>query len=181
MGIKIFIGQLLFDYVPNRIIDCIPSWRIRRAYYQKALKIKIDKNAFIQMGCYIYRSFSELHIGENTIINRNCTLDRRGGLYIGANVNISAEVAIYTGGHQPNSSDFGYYQKKVVIEDHVWLGTRSMIMPGVHVKKGALVLPGAIVTKDVEEYCIVGGIPAIKCGERTDNLSYELSWRPILT
>jgi len=62
-------------------------------------------------------------------------LDGRGDLIIGNNVNISAESAIYTEGHQINSLDFEHYSKKVVIFDYAWTGTRAMIMPGAVVVK----------------------------------------------
>ena len=53
-----------------------------------------------------------------------------------------------------------------------------MIMPGVSVGKGAVVLPGAIVTHDVGEYEIVGGVPAKRLGMRSKKLIYNLDWKP---
>jgi len=55
-----------------------------------------------------------------------------------------------------------------VIEDDVWLCAGSVVLPGVRVKKGTVVAAGAVVTKDTEPYSIVGGIPAVKIGQRTD-------------
>ena len=48
----------------------------------------------------------------------------------------------------------------VIIEDDVWLGRNVVIMPGVHIAKGAIVGAGAVVTKDVPAYAVVGGVPA---------------------
>lgn len=50
--------------------------------------------------------------------------------------------------------------KPVVIGDDVWIGARSIILKGVHIGKGAVIAAGAVVTKDVPEYAIVGGVPA---------------------
>jgi len=51
-------------------------------------------------------------------------------------------------------------EKPVIIGDDVWIGTRVVILPGVNVGKGAILAAGAVVTKDVPEYAIVGGNPA---------------------
>ena len=50
-------------------------------------------------------------------------------------------------------------------------------MPGVSVGEGAMIMPGAIVTKDVAPFSVVAGIPAKKIGERSKNLTYDLTWR----
>lgn len=172
---KLFVRE----YIANKVIASTPSIAFRRWFYSKVLNIKMDRSVNIQMGCYIYDSTGEFTIGTNTVLNRYCTLDRRGGLYIGSSVNISAEVAIYTAGHDPQSPTFNDYVKPVIIEDFVWLGTRSMIMPGVRIGKGAFVLPGAIITHDVAPYKIVGGIPAREIGERNKDLNYNPSWYPL--
>ena len=51
-------------------------------------------------------------------------------------------------------------EEVIIISDDVWIGARVMIMPGVKVGTGAILAAGAIVTKDVPEYAIVGGNPA---------------------
>lgn len=94
-------------------------------------------------------------------------------LYIGDFVSIGPEVVILMGGNHTHRTDWfscyahldkieEEYQAKgdTVIEDGVWLGMRSLIMPGVKIGEGAVVAAGAVVTKDVEPYCIVGGNPA---------------------
>ena len=53
-----------------------------------------------------------------------------------------------------------YPEEEVVISDDVWIGTRVIILPGVHVGKGAIIGAGAVVTKDIPDYTIVGGNPA---------------------
>lgn len=175
---KYFIYMFIIEYLSNHIINKIPIHRIRYIFYKYILKININSSAYIMLGQYIYSNRNaNFKIGYYSIINRNCILDRRGGLYIGNNVNISSEVAIYTGGHKINSPSFEYYTKPVYVDDYVWIGTRAMIMPGVTIGKGAMIMPGAIVTKNVEAYAIVAGIPAKKIGKRNNQLTYTLSWR----
>lgn len=94
-------------------------------------------------------------------------------LYIGSYVCIAAEVVILMGGNNTHRADWfslypfpeqieESYQRSgdTIIEDGVWLGMRSIIMPGVRIGEGAIVASGSIVTKDVEPYAIVGGNPA---------------------
>ena len=171
------IYAFVFEYVSNHLINLIPITKIRYLFYKFVLRININKLAYLHMGIYIYPEIREMIIGKYTIINRNCVLDRRGGLFIGNNVNISSDVAIYTAGHKINSPDFAYYTKSVYINDYVWIGTRAMIMPGVIIGRGAMIMPVAIVTRNVEDYSIVAGIPARKIGERSKTLTYELKWR----
>ncbi|ERJ95886.1 maltose O-acetyltransferase domain protein [Selenomonas sp. oral taxon 892 str. F0426] len=140
--------------------------------------MKMDRSVFIYMGVYLYPpTFHGISIGKNTAINRNVILDWRDDVYIGNNVNISAEAAIYTGGHRINSTDFAYYSAPVRIEDRVWIGTRAMIMPGVTIGEGAVILPGAVVTQSVPPFSLVGGVPGKVIGTRQKDLTYDLTYR----
>jgi len=65
-----------------------------------------------------------------------------------------------------------YYGAPVEIGDYAWVCSRSIILPGVKVGEGAVVACGAVVTKDVEPYTVVGGIPAKKIADRNKNLEY---------
>ncbi len=173
------IRILINEYITNSIIANTPSIFIRSIFYRKILNIIMDHTVNIQMGCYIYNSNGYFRIGENSVINRGCTLDRRGGLDIGSRVNISAEAAIYTAGHNIDSPGFFDYLKPVVLEDYVWVGTRAMVMPGVTIGRGAVVLPGAVVTRNVAPFKIVGGIPAKVIGERAEYINYNPAWYPL--
>lgn len=94
---------------------------------------------------------------------------------IGKNVMMGPNVAIITENHRFDRMDVpireqGYYDRKpVVINDDVWIGMRVIILPGVTVGKGAILAAGAVVTKDVPEYAIVGGNPAKVIKYRNEN------------
>lgn len=179
--IKDFLKGFVGEFIGMKIITNIPCWGLRKNFLKIIFKINIGLNSFIQMGCYIYPCKGVLKIGNNTVINRDCIIDPRGNIFIGSNVNISREVAIYTGGHIIDSDNFQYYSKPVIIKDFVWIGTRAMVMPGVVLEQGAIVLPGAVVTNNVDENIIVGGIPARKVGERESKLQYTLNYKPSFT
>ena len=76
------------------------------------------------------------------------------------------EVIIYTSGHKHDKTDIPMMDqgmeetKQVIIGDDVWIGRRVIIMPGVNIGNGVIIGAGAVVTKDVPDYCIVGGVPA---------------------
>lgn len=106
------------------------------------------------------------------MIENNVTLDGRRGIKIGKNVNFSSEVMIWTLQHDYNNPSFSVKGGEVIIEDYVWISTRAIILPNVRIGKGAVVAAGAVVTKDVPPFTVVGGIPAKKIGERNKELNY---------
>jgi maltose O-acetyltransferase len=118
-------------------------------------------------------------IGARTIINRGCCLDARSGLRIGEDVSISPEVAILTTQHDVNDPGFALQGRPVVIEDHVWIGMRAMVLPGVTIGRGAVVAAGAVVTSDVGPLEIVAGVPARVVGRRALNPQYRLALPPL--
>ncbi|MGB9707413.1 MAG: acyltransferase, partial [Microgenomates group bacterium] len=74
-----------------------------------------------------------------------------------------------------NDANFKAIEAPVYIEDYVFIGPRAIILPGVKIGKGAVVAAGAVVTKDVPPFAIVGGVPAKIIGERKNKqLSYKL-------
>jgi acetyltransferase-like isoleucine patch superfamily enzyme len=85
-------------------------------------------------------------------------------------------VWIWTLEHDPQSPAFATTGGPVVIEDYAWVSCRTVILPNVRIGRGAVVAAGAVVTRDVPDYAIVGGVPAKVIGERSRDLNYELSW-----
>ena len=158
-------------------IAYIPSHIIRDFLYKKVCLVEIGPKAVIYFGAEIREPY-KLKIGEGSIIGDRAVLDARNGISIGANVNLSTEVHIWTEQHDHRDPDFKCNSDdsfRVVIEDRAWLGPRTTILHGVPIGEGAVVAAGAVVTKDVAPYTIVGGVPAKKIGERTHDLRYEFS------
>lgn len=100
-------------------------------------------------------------------------MDNRAGIRIGDNVNISHGTKIYTLGHDIDDPMSHTVGKPVVIEDNVWIFPSVMIMPGVKVGKGAVIYPGSVVTRNIEEYSIVGGNPAKHIRFRNKRIQYS--------
>ncbi|HBK28739.1 MAG TPA: acetyltransferase [Parabacteroides sp.] len=88
-----------------------------------------------------------------------------GPLRIGENVMMGPDVTILSQTHNIERTDIpmgkqGMREAEVIIGNDVWIGMRSIIMPGVKIGDGAVIGAGAVVTKDVPDYAIVGGVPA---------------------
>lgn len=112
-----------------------------------------------------------VQIGKRSTINQGTVIDGYGGVRIGDGVRIAAYAAINTADHAFSDRsrpirEQDYVCGEVIIEDDVWIGTHVCINKGVTIGKGAIVGSGAVVTKDVEPYSIVGGVPARKIGTR---------------
>ena len=177
-GVKLFAIRL-HNYLTNYWVNRIPSFAFRHFWYRATLGIELGKGAGVHLGCYIWftgpgrmRRERLLTIGDNTRVNRNCCLDARGRLSIGRNVSISPEVAILTMQHGYDDPSFATEVKPVKIEDHVWIGTRATILPGVTIGRGAVVAAGSVVTRDVTPRTIVGGVPARPIGRRAIDPAY---------
>lgn len=155
------------------IVGHIPSHYFRRFYY-RLCGVKIGKGSAIHMNTVFYYP-PNISIGNDTIIGERVVLDGRAPLKIGSHVDIASEVMIYNSEHDVDDQQFMATKAVVTVEDYVFIGPRAIILPGVTVKRGAVVGAGAVVTKDVDEFTIVGGVPAKFIGERTNkNPNYKL-------
>lgn len=160
------------NYFTNYVLNRIPSFSLRHAWYERYVGLELAPGARVHLDCYFWyygpgavRAVGA-RIGAGTWINRKCCLDLRGGLEIGEHVSVSPEVMILTSAHNLHDPGFPLTVDGVKIGNHVWLGTRSLIMPGVTVGDGAVVAAGAVVTRDVEPLNIVAGVPAKPIGKR---------------
>jgi acetyltransferase-like isoleucine patch superfamily enzyme len=175
---KFFLAFSFYFY--NSFITHFPSYKVRIFYLRRIIKIKIGNRTSIHMGCFF--AGSNIEIGNNNVIGRNCNFDGRAGLIkIGNNVSIAPEVVILSMSHQIDSPVFDIDIKPVYIEDYVWIATRAILMPGITLGKGSVVGAGSVVTKTVLEYNIVAGSPAKKIRERnrSTDLRYELNYFPL--
>jgi maltose O-acetyltransferase len=156
-----------------RCVGHIPSHHVRTFFYRLG-GMWIGQGSSIHMGAVFY-DIKHISVGEDTIIGENAVLDGRDKLVIGNHVDIASEVMIYNCQHDIHDKDFAAKPEQVVIHDYVFIGPRAIILPGVTLGKGAVVAAGAVVTKNVPDFAIVGGIPAKVIGERkSKDLQYKL-------
>jgi len=172
-------------YTTNHVIAHIPSHTIRCVWYRRVLGWHIGSNATILMGQQIQvgglrRRGGKVAIGRGTVINQGCLLYTTGGLIIGDNVSISSGAWLVTGTHDMNHPLFPASYEPIVIGNHVWIGVRATILAGVTIGEGAVVMAGAVVTRDVPPYAVVGGVPAKLVTQRKlNNPAYELDFCPL--
>jgi acetyltransferase-like isoleucine patch superfamily enzyme len=99
--------------------------------------------------------------GKNVFVNTCCTFMDRGGITIGDRVLIAPKVNLVTTGH-PVEPDIrrDTISKPINIKENAWLGIAATVMPGVTIGKNSVVAAHAVVSEDVPDNVIVGGIPA---------------------
>lgn len=102
-------------------------------------------------------------IGDHTRIGIHCTVI--GPVSIGNNVNLAQGITVTALNHNFQDTakridEQGISTKQVVIGDDVWIGANAIILPGVTIGRHVVVAAGAVVTKDVPDNCVVGGVPA---------------------
>lgn len=102
-----------------------------------------------------------IKIGKNVFINFNCTLLDLGGIIIEDNVLIAPNVSLLSEAHplEPENRQ-SLLPGLVHIKKNAWIGANAAILPGVTIGKNSIVASGAVVTKNVSDNTIVGGIPA---------------------
>jgi len=161
-------------------VGYIPSHTTRLLLYRTLFGISIGPHSSVHMRCRFYRP-SSVSIGHNSIINREVLLDGRYPLTVGNNVSVSEEVMFLTLEHDPDSRTFENRGAPIIVKDRVFIGTRAIILPGVTIGEGAVVAAGAVVTRDVEPYSIVAGVPARFLRQRTRDLEYKLNYRKMFS
>ena len=148
-----------------------------RCYALAGVRFEDPRTGVIMLGSEVW-SPGRLELGAHTIIGRSCLLDARGGLRLGRSVNVTSYSRFMTAKHVVNDPDFDAAFEPILVEDRVWIALGATVLGGVTIGEGAVVAAGAVVTRDVEPFTIVGGIPARPIGSRSKELRYELSYRP---
>lgn len=158
------------------VLHCVGHIQIHhfRRFFYRLAGMTIGSGSTIHTGARFYNP-ANIVIGKDTIVGEFAVLDGRDKLHIGNHVDIATDVMIYNAQHDIQSPMFHAISEPVTIHDYVFIGPRAIILPGVTVGRGAVVAAGAVVTKDVGEYEIVGGVPAKVIGERREkDLHYKL-------
>ena len=133
-----------------------------RAFFARRMFTSMGKNVNIEHGAF-FASGKDISIGDNSGLGLNCRV--AGPLSIGNDVMMAPNVSIYTQNHETEN----IYRpmrlqtaekKKVTIGNDVWIGANAIILPGVTIGNGAIIAAGAVVTKDVPDFAVVGGNPA---------------------
>lgn len=139
------------------------GWLARQLFASAGVDINVERNAEFGSGRHI-------HIGDRSGIGIDCVLS--GEVHIGNDVMMGPRCSLIARNHEfrsrsvPMNRQGFQAMRPIHIEDDVWIGASVIILAGVRVGRGAIVAAGAVVTKDVVPYAIVGGNPARIIGNR---------------
>lgn len=137
---------------------------VRGMFYKLFFK-EAGKNLLIQHD-FLFRNLRHISVGNNVYIGHHTEiLASEKGIKIGNNVMIAQHVILISFNHGYNKTGIPMNLQKqsterIEIKDDVWIGARAIILPGVTIQKGSIIGAGAVVTKSVKPYSIVGGVPA---------------------
>jgi maltose O-acetyltransferase len=139
--------------------DVLRSLTCKHIFQHYGNKAMVKRNVAFGKGMRI-------SIGHNSYIGEDSYLNVHADIHIGTNVMIGPQIMILTGNHCFANNDLPICKQPsiglaVIIKDNVWIGARSIILPGITVGEGAVVGAGSVVTKDIPDFSVVGGNPAI--------------------
>lgn len=127
---------------------------------------KIGKGVVLKPGINVKYPWN-LEIGDYTWIGEGAWLDSLAPIVIGNNACISQGAYFCTGNHDWTDPAFGLVIKPIVIKDGVWVGARSMVLPGVTMDSHSILSAGSVMARDSEPYMIYAGNPAVSVKKRT--------------
>lgn len=170
------------DYIIMNQRDARPRWYVRllaplyqhrghgsKIYHSVRMdtppyrRFWLGRRSVVESYCCINNAVGDVTIGDYTRIGIHCTLI--GPVCIGNHVNLAQGITVTALNHNFEDSskridEQGVSTKPVVIGDDVWIGTNAVILPGVTIGSHCVVAAGAVVTKDVPDHTLVGGVPA---------------------
>lgn len=126
-------------------------------------KFSLGRHSVVESFCCINNAVGDVIIGDHTRIGIHNTII--GPVSIGSHVNLAQGITVTALNHNFTNKnkridEQGITTKQVTICDDVWIGANAVILPGVTIGRHVVVAAGAVVTKDVPDNCIVGGVPA---------------------
>lgn len=167
---------VLLRVVVNWLLGVLPVSRLYavKRYFLNHAGIRVANGGLINGGTR-FLGRGHVAVGSQTWIGPNCNFYTHTDalISIGDRCDIAPEVSFVTGSHEigsPERRAGAGWTRPIHIEDGCWIGTRVTLLGGVRVGRGSIVAAGAVVTKDVPENSLVGGVPArlIRQLERLD-------------
>lgn len=171
---------LLFSIFPNKFNTWL-FYKVRnitgigglfiRYVLLKNVSLDCGVNVSIHPGVYLL-NVSAIKFGNNISIHPMCYIDGAGGIEIGNDVSIAHATTIMSSEHNYDSIDIPIKDQggtliKTTVSNDVWIGAKAIILAGSKINKGSIVAAGAVVTKEVPQNVIVGGVPAKLIKNRT--------------
>jgi acetyltransferase-like isoleucine patch superfamily enzyme len=155
------------DYLVNLVMELLPHSPGANKFKCSLMRLrgaKIGRRVKLWSGVWV-DDFSGLEIGDDVTIGKDVFFICGGSVSIGNRTMVAHGSKIISSGHiippeQGQMRFSGPDIAPIVIGGDAWIGAAAVVLPGVTLGEGAVVAAGAVVTKDVSAYAIVGGIPA---------------------
>ena len=161
--VLLIIYYSILQYLPMHPFPGYKQAYWLRKYVVKKILLKCGENILVLRKAY-FGDGSRLSIGDRSYLGLNSRLG--GKITIGDDVVMGPDVIMMTASHEYRSIDIpinlqgNIEEREIIIGNDVWIGTRSIILPGVNIGSHSIVASGAVVTKSFPEYSIIGGCPA---------------------
>lgn len=174
-GRKVRVSNIVFDVTKDSSIDIdndTSLYRNAEIHLKRKSFLRIGKNGQIKRASRMKCSEGKIQFGDFCALGEGAEIIcEKAEVKIGNYVRIASEVFIITNNHKFNDPEKPIYlqgrqHRSINIGNDVWIGKRAMIMPGVNIGDGVVVAAGAVVTKNIPPYSVVGGVPAKVIGKR---------------
>tara|TARA_B100000524_G_C23650185_1_gene369861 strand:- start:1430 stop:1918 length:489 start_codon:yes stop_codon:yes gene_type:complete len=109
----------------------------------------------------------KLSLGNYVWIGESVWIDNLDNVTIGNHVCISQGAILICGSHNYKKQSFDLITKEIILNDGVWVGAKSIILPGVVAESHAILSAGSVISKNLESFTVYKGNPAEKVGSRT--------------
>lgn len=127
---------------------------------------KVGKGVIIKPSVNIKYPW-RLTVGNHVWIGEKVWIDNLANVIIGDNVSISQGAMLLCGNHNYKKTTFDLITGEITLDNGVWIGAHSIVAPGVHCKQESILSVNSVATKNLEEYTIYQGNPAIKVRKRS--------------
>jgi putative colanic acid biosynthesis acetyltransferase WcaF len=154
--------KLLLWYICNTTIinSYIFPVSFIKVFILRLFGAKIGKNVNIKPKVNIKYPW-RLTIGDNVWIGENVWIDNLDNVIIGNNSCLSQGSMLLCGNHNYKKNSFDLITAAITLETGVWLGTRTIVCPGIICKSHSVLTTGSVATKNMDEYSVYSGNPAV--------------------
>jgi len=156
---------MIYTVIRNIYIQFYKKQIKLRAFFWRIFFKHLGNNVSIGSNCKFVNP-KKISIGNNVLINHHVEMEATGGeIILGNYILIGMHAKFINATHEFGDWEKPIYSQglipsKIILEDDIWIGMHAIILPNVTIGRGAVVAAGAVVTKDVPAYAVVGGVPA---------------------